>query len=297
MVSKCNVSLFEYNITDHVSYFEIGYNKYCKDINIKLTIHSKNYEFYFNNSMKIKHAAVPYGFSVKTKDGFKSLGVEKNIKKIEVSGLWLSNKTKIYEKDNLIILKWVFEGNLKIDRVNILNQIILTKNDVKDCDYVYQEILFEPVYCDKEIKKFKIMDYKEFLDECINQYKFIYKNFKIKKIFDLKKIKNKNLSKYLKTKNQDKLNNTNASCHVHLILFDRINHKKLDGNDFSYNIEKLNKEKFEKIEKRKNFVLPQGLYVIKAISANYHGTSKPLNCMGRHVYLVIGVIPNIYFFE
>lgn len=275
----------------------------CVGLFVKLT---KRYAFYVNLSNSVKNGAVPYGFSaVDFKEKrYISLGVDGNIREVDINGFILDERSKILDKHGAFLI------NFKIHTPYPLSKLMVEFNgktrQIKfdrslECKDAFLMLLEKPDAFNKKPVSYAIPKLSDFMDVCMTQKSHAEKDKNLVSIFRvdekfLLKLENSGKNglaeflrrKFLKNKQTDILD----KCHVKLIVlnpdFEPVNGK------ITLIIQKITKETFERRLKNTSFdINSKGVYQAKVFYGRSYGVSSPFMCKGKYLFVVVVLKPSI----
>ncbi len=288
--NPCNIDVNTFNQTNNTILLETKSNKSCKGFAIKIVYNRKTFIFYVNFEPKLVNNAPPEGFSVKSpgKD-YLSLGVDGNI--IERSlPVYLKSESRIRSLENGVLVKWLIGAKdlSKISKIEVGNST-LEHPSKEDCRFAYNDYLTTP-----RLKEFVFYPFDKFLNFCKYRWTIEKRGALFKEIFsvsdrDIEKLREKGDIDLLKFMGLLRQKNYTPSkkCKIHILIFDSLNYRKLNPQEFSFHLKKLNKETYERDFKGNIAVVNKGVYLIEAKSNGYFGKSKVVICKGGEYYVAI----------
>ncbi len=293
VANSCNLKVLNFDINDSIN-LTIHSSKKCKGYGVKLKLKDNSaFKFYVNFTPKIVNQAPPFGFSLSDGKEFISLGVDKNIIDSKLDAKLLEN-SKIYDIKNGFNIYW----HISLKNLNELQKITAENIEIRHMDSNKCKILYLS-YLSKTRDKPITVDKNKFINFCKSTWVINDSNSLLEELIkistsNLKSIKEGNNSEILNFIKGTKHKKSNKkSCKIYVDLIDMNSLNPINSNNFTFWVEKINGESYERKFKKSSFKLLKGSYGIKAISKRYSGTSQIINCDGGDYYVTIPVFAHI----
>ncbi len=287
---KCKAYLEKARVLGNFITITTRVNQRCPGIEATVFYKSGKYKIYVNLEHGIIKGAPPMGFSIKAPDKeYISLGVDKHIIDTNLP-VRLKQDSKITLINNFITVKW----RIKAENINYLSQIKIGDTIIKhiptnECRLIYDSYLTTP-------RKHKIpaCPVDTFLKFCRTKWMIYKKNSGFKRLFrltryDIQKIEKEHnyiLLKFLNIYKKEKIQKGKI-CRIHISLIDLKDYKQIEPAGFSFVLEKINKETFKKTFYKPDMDVFSGTYIVRAISKQYKGTSRLIDCETGDYYVAI----------